>query len=452
MGGHFGAAVGASTKRQKENSWRQELDEEEAASTNGVANGKSHKGDAGPAPLAVLTGVEDGSESEDMVDPGTPLPSDPEDDDEQGARAAAGDSSDVAVDATVLLGPSSDQSAAGSAASASAATTTRREQTPLSSQASSAEEATFELVVGETISGSLRILFPGGIDSGTESRLAACEPPDGAAVDAVVRGSFCTFGGHSSVPARPHSSAGMDPQTIHSCEGLLSVPRNQPAGLLLTLGPQPQLDASHQALGKVLQGRRVLRRLEALAPCFSTAELKPRIAPLILRRARNSAPGGTAAQQPDDISVKSPPQSEAAAVVATSSIVAEAGGDGHEVTNGHGHNGSVQPSEDPAGAPAAPSNHPLAHDEDELDAAAAAAEILDVAELEINGREAEVTELKQMTFSRERVEGVAAVEEHLGMLGQRLAGLDSLDEALVFQRSWLQERIRHLLRLLSKLK
>merc|ERR1711988_1826329 len=58
IGGHFGAAVGASTKRQR-GGWRDEVEEEEP-------------------PAQDVTGKDD-SDSEVMLDPGTPLPSDDED-------------------------------------------------------------------------------------------------------------------------------------------------------------------------------------------------------------------------------------------------------------------------------------------------------------------------------------------------------------------------------------
>lgn len=450
LGGHFGAAVGASTKRQKDNSWRQELEEEEEATgAPGAAAGTSNKGDAGPAPLAVLTGVDDASDAEDMVDPGTPLPSEPDDEvfAERGVASEAQEA-DVVVDATSLQGQTAGEGAAGATTVSAVAAPCGADESHLFFEARPAVEVLLELVIGETASGSLRILLPDGIDESMEKRLAACEPPDGAAVEALARGKFCTFGGHAAVPALPSATSSRASHALHACAGLLSAPRNQPAGLLLTLGPQPQLDASHIVLGKVLAGGLVVRRLDALAPCCSATELKPRVSPLLLRRVIPSLPS---VQKSDDALAAAElttPQPEVIVSAPSSSGAADASGEGQELTNGRASDLPVPPA---AGAPTGFSSQPLVQEE-ELDAAAMAAEVLEVAELEINGRDAEVTELKQMTFSRERVEGVAAVEEHLGMLDQKLTALDCSDQALMFQRSWLQERMRHLIRLLNKLK
>lgn len=465
IGGHFGAAVAASTKRQR-TSWRDELDEEapaDAANGNGVT---VVNGSGAGAPVGGLTrpggagklgvGLPGDSESEEMVDPGTPLPSDEEGEEAAVPDAAGAPDGAVAPEGEstapgqLLLEPAPVEQAAGAAAAAAsleaaAAGATIGELSAFHA-ARSPVEVTFELVVGATACGQLRICFPDGVDEATHRRLAACEPPDGAGVEAAVSSGFCTFGGHGALPSIAQGSSGEIPGVLHSCAGVLSAPRDQPAGLLLTLGPQPQLDATHMVLGKAVQGRSVLRRLQALAPSFRGAELelKPRIDPLLLRRvlpvadksvedpqdAAEPAPEFTKAEAEDP---KTPATSEA-----TASAVRDSG-----VLNGCGGATSSSPALNPS---------LLFSQDQELDALAMATETLEVSELEINGREAEVMELKQMAFSRERVQGVAAVEEELGRLETALTAMESLDEALTHQRSWLQERIRHLLRLLKKLR
>merc|ERR1711974_374684 len=77
-------------------------------------------------------------------------------------------------------------------------------------------------------------------------------------------------------------------------------------------------------------------------------------------------------------------------------------------------------------------------------------ETLDVIELELNGRDTEIQELKAMPFNRERAEGVAAIEEALTSVQGRLSGFSDLDEALSHQRCWQQERASHLKRILQK--
>lgn len=85
--------------------------------------------------------------------------------------------------------------------------------------------------------------------------------------------------------------------------------------------------------------------------------------------------------------------------------------------------------------------------------AADAAEVLNLAELEADGRDEEVVELKGMSFSRERAVGVHKVEEALTNMRDRLAGLEGvLDESQAGRRMWQQERARHLLRVLGKLR
>merc|ERR1740130_1445397 len=69
LGGHFGAAVGSSTNAKKtRGGWRDEVEPEEDAAQ--AATGSN--GGAAKMP------VDDNSDSEEMLDPGTPLPSEDE--------------------------------------------------------------------------------------------------------------------------------------------------------------------------------------------------------------------------------------------------------------------------------------------------------------------------------------------------------------------------------------
>merc|ERR1712083_818741 len=79
-------------------------------------------------------------------------------------------------------------------------------------------------------------------------------------------------------------------------------------------------------------------------------------------------------------------------------------------------------------------------------------EVLDLAQIEINGCDADIVALKEQTFSRERQAGVTSVEIALEDLGTRMEGMGELEESLTNQRSWLLERTRHLLRILKKLR
>jgi hypothetical protein len=80
------------------------------------------------------------------------------------------------------------------------------------------------------------------------------------------------------------------------------------------------------------------------------------------------------------------------------------------------------------------------------------AEALDLIELELTGRDTEIQELKAMPFNRERAEGVSAIELALTDVQGRMASFSDLDQASSHQCDWQQERARHLLRILQKLK
>merc|ERR1712014_157436 len=58
------------------------------------------------------------------------------------------------------------------------------------------------------------------------------------------------------------------------------------------------------------------------------------------------------------------------------------------------------------------------------------AEIFDVVELELNGRDAEISEVKGMPFNRERAEAVEAIARSLANIQERLNSFTDLDEPL----------------------
>eukprot|EP00435_Cladocopium_sp_Y103_P019537 s2051_g4.t1 len=183
---------------------------------------------------------------------------------------------------------------------------------------------------------------------------------------------------------------------LHCCAGLLSAPRRG-TGLALTLGADPTLDSSHRVLGPVLSGHRCFRRLEVLAPL--SLEARPRV-PVFLQLPKTeeeaSRPVGLRVEPYKESTA--PPFSEEA---------------------------------DPADLPPE--------------------ELIDLVDLELSGRDGEVADLKQTTFSRERQQGVDKVEEALNDLLQRLKNLNSLDDKMSGQRVWVEEGANRLLRVLKKL-
>eukprot|EP00927_Polykrikos_kofoidii_P077954 TRINITY_DN74834_c0_g1_i1.p1 TRINITY_DN74834_c0_g1~~TRINITY_DN74834_c0_g1_i1.p1 ORF type:complete len:488 (-),score=93.94 TRINITY_DN74834_c0_g1_i1:164-1627(-) len=476
IGGHFGSAVGASTKRQRgAATWREEIDD---AAITALPTGAAS--DVGKSEGVVAAAVED-SDSSEALDPGTPLPSDSEGcEDSDGGHGA--DSSSAAPTATCAAEAIASLDGADTLAGNDGVGATHRIKpgTGVVAAAASKEEheqdvkascveppqapviVSFELLIGETVHGTLRILLSQGLSVNMGLRLAACGcapagiPAGGCSggfvdastagnshaasssdsnlvasvasaglsagcvtlhstpIDALVPGCFCSFGGYSPPPkisARPDQMGTEERDVVdasngfardrHDCAGLLSVPLAKQLGFVLTLGPQPQLDPSHEVVGRVLAGRAVLRRLEAVAPC--SGESQPRL--LVAFRAVAAPKIGSGEL----------------------SILTE-----------------IAPASDRKCLP-------FSRD----DEAPSAAEILEVADLELNGRDEELADLKQQAFCRERQEGIAAIEASLGTLTQRLDGLGDLagqDTTLAAQRSWHQERLNHLLRILKKLR
>merc|ERR1740121_2645988 len=100
IGGHYGSAVGASTKRGRSAAWREEVDDVEQR----------------PPPAV----VQDDSESDSVLDPGTPLPSESEEEVHAAVieNSAAASTGDAAANAS---GPTESADAAAKADESSVA-------------------------------------------------------------------------------------------------------------------------------------------------------------------------------------------------------------------------------------------------------------------------------------------------------------------------------------------
>lgn len=79
-------------------------------------------------------------------------------------------------------------------------------------------------------------------------------------------------------------------------------------------------------------------------------------------------------------------------------------------------------------------------------------ETLDSVDRELAAREEELSELRTAPWSRERIERVEAIEGILAAMEASLPLVVDVDQATAQQCSWLQERIRHLGRVLKKLR
>ncbi|CAK8991587.1 unnamed protein product [Durusdinium trenchii] len=398
IGGHFGAALGASTKRQRAG-WRDEVEEDDVAANT-------------------QAGDDDDSE-EAVLDPGTPLPSEEE---EEAEKAASPEKVETAEDMAKVAEAEDDKAQ-------TAITAVNEEKAPATTAGEANMPAAFnlEVIVGKNKVGELRILLPFGVDSDIEQRLSACVAPDGGSVDFIVGQTVCGFGGHAvpgqketdkgpeegetqemaagllpvEAPKAPEPVAnGFQSAGLHCCAGLLTAPRCG-TGLALTLGADSALDSTHRVLGPVLSGRRCFRRLQALAPL--SLEARPRV-PVFLQL---------------------PKQEE-------------------EGVGGHGRQAPLrlEPYKESAAPPFA---------EEEEKAVLPPEELLDLVDLELSGRDGEVADLKQTTFSRERQQGVDKVEEVLHSLLARVEKLEGLDETLSGQRVWVEEGANRLLRVLKKL-
>eukprot|EP00933_Yihiella_yeosuensis_P051065 TRINITY_DN48904_c0_g1_i1.p1 TRINITY_DN48904_c0_g1~~TRINITY_DN48904_c0_g1_i1.p1 ORF type:complete len:433 (-),score=139.25 TRINITY_DN48904_c0_g1_i1:62-1360(-) len=420
IGGHFGAALGASTKKQK-GGWREEAEDEEEAK---VPAGND-------------------SDSDAPLDPGTPLPS--EEEEEAAAPAAAAETQEApkaeaeGEGGTPTAEATAENGKAENGDSAKEAVDSTKPAAPAATdatnQASSADAShptadavalTLDLVVGPSTSAKLRVLLLRGLDKDIEDRLAACAPPKepedkGGRIDFLVSKQLCGFAGHD-LPGKsskkkptdgdgdevlPPSDAAKplieDPKIPHSSAGLLTAPLDGP-GLALTLGPQPDLDGNHRVVGHVLVGRRAMRRLEVLVPVSGEAEPKT---PIFLRH-------------------PAIPKDE-------------------EASRSHPFI-TFEPT--PA---ASASTAPFAEDDEVEDAALTNEEILDLADVELKSREEEVADLKQMGFSRQRQNGVINVETALTSIKSKLTALEGLDDTASGQRFWLEENCSRLLRVLNKL-
>lgn len=408
IGGHFGAAVGASTKRGRGAAWREEVDDVEA-----------------PAPAA-----EDDSESDVALDPGTPLPSESEDD--KAAPSAA-----VEVDSAAPAQPE-DASADAAAAANSAASSSEAPVSSAAAQAvpngnassevppatsSAAVVITLQLVVSEKVACTARVLLRAGLGEGrrkaakaaaqvAEAEAPAHELPDEAIIDEEA--PVATPAASSSQGAR---GAGLLWQPL---EG---------SGLALSLGSTGAqlLESTHSLVGPLLTGRRMLQQLEVLAPLV----------------------GGLSPQQPVALRVLGPKPTDAVALPEDDPVIT------HPFL-------LLEPA--PAKLLSGTNLQPFSLEETQD--AASALEVLEDAELEINCRDAEVAELKGMGFNRERQKGVEVVVETLQSVEHRLSKLGAPippeeagppddggpEKAQTHQRWWLSQRVQQLLRVLQKLR
>jgi len=457
IGGHFGAAVGASTKRGRGAAWREEVDDVEA-----------------PAPAA-----EDDSESEMALDPGTPLPSESEDEKaavaavaavaEAGAATAAQpeDGSDDAGAVAASSAASSGEAAKETDAPAQALDASAPQQVPAATS-SSAVVVSLELLVSEKVVSTARVLLRAGLGEATEKRLAACIPPAGGPVDELSKGVACTFGGHGPLAGAAKgrrqaakaaaqvvpADAGAEAAPSHELPDEAVIEEEAPAatpsaasssqgatgvgllwqplegtGLAISLGSTGAqlLESTHSPVGPLLTGRRMLEQLEVLAPLV----------------------GGLSPQQPVALRVVGPKPADAVALPEDEPMIK------HPFL-------LVEPA--PANLPGGVNSQPFA-----LETAqdtSGTTEELEVAELEINCRDAEVAELKGMSFNRERQKGVEVVIETLQDVEHRLSKLGppippeeagpsddgGPDKAQTHQRWWLSQRIQQLLRVLQKLR
>mmetsp|Transcript_67231 Transcript_67231/g.161107 ORF Transcript_67231/g.161107 Transcript_67231/m.161107 type:complete len:543 (-) Transcript_67231:109-1737(-) len=483
-GSVFGALVGSSSKKARTASWRDELDEEEQAAVAATGSASTPSGASKPAASAappkrmVVPLPDEESDSDEMIDPGTPLPSE----DEEAPPAAAeapGGAAEAAPEAAASgdgAAPSSEAVAAapeggqpppngesaGKVADASAgvdapvnghakAADSAAPAAPATQANGSAEEATpapegkrqgvvvaIEMVSGpeddEEVSAPFEILCWGSKPE-VEQKLASCLlPGPGAIVQALYAGAFCTFANHESISsavvaskaAEMQASAnGSAPAVLHNTAGILSAPVNG-TGLLLTFAAQPGLDATHRPVGLVLRGKHNLRRLDVLAPCtgggepsqplhFRVVGVKSKAEPAD-GTSENPAPVAEQIRPPvAGIATQRPECAQLDPVTVSTNIEPFSWEDSQEVV----------PSDE-----------------------------LELIDLGLDMREAELNWLKGQTFSRERQQGVDAVQGALATARadvERVKEAAAADEALSQRRCWLEERTRYLLRLVEKL-
>jgi len=418
IGGHFGEALGASTKRRSPGAaaWREEVGDE----------GEALAGD---------------SDSDAFLDPGTPLPSEPSGDeagtaDPGAVPTSAGENGEAARAAGEPNGDTDAAPGKGSTAAADKEPVVAAVTEPLPNGGDASSNlapalAVLELLIGGNVTNhSLHVLLQKGYGEAAQRLLAPCATEEGSSIDVLLAGSRCSFGRNDSsagqqqeaaASSKPSNGKTTEATTVtmevveevappedgqknggtaevlegveHCSAGLLTAARNSSPGLVLTLGPQPLLDKTHTVLGPALCGRRALRRLQVLAPLCSSST-RPQI-PLALRLA-------------------GPPE--------------------------------------PTTVEFVDAKKPVVFAMEEPRTAEDAGEELEIAALEVDSRESDISELKGQPFSRERQLGVAKVEEAVLALEGRLEALSGLDETLAGQRLWLGERASHLRRVLGRLK
>jgi len=148
--------------------------------------------------------------------------------------------------------------------------------------------AVLELLIGGNATNhSLHVLLQQGYDETAQRQLAPCATEEGSSIDVLIAGGRCSLGlsagqqqqqqeaAANSKPSKGKTTFCMtaaveDGQEVapengndggdaevfegvqHCSAGLLTVARNGSPGLVLTLGPQACLDASHRGMGPVL--------------------------------------------------------------------------------------------------------------------------------------------------------------------------------------------------------
>lgn len=422
IGGHFGQAVGAKSAKGEEGEKKKPAWREEVSDAEGGAAGAE-------------------SDSDEVMDPGTPLPSEeePEKDEkqeeekpeEEAAGAALGsDAAPETIKVDEISGERKDdeekkdmeeKKGGGDEATVSASTN--------GVDASTAETngvhlerrpiVTLELMRGDRSLGELKVEFFELLSAITEWRLSGLLEEGGTLVARMAQKESmhlapppCKVSENQEIqlltgglpPAvheevrRGGSESGMR-KIPHDVEGLLSAPRRVrrgDQGFALTLGPAPSLDSTHGVLGRVVRGRAAIRKAQVLAPVI---------------------PGAPALEL---------------------------------------HMKCASLAQDDAEPASEAGYKPFAR-EDEHDVAGGV-DVLELAALELDGREEEVRVLKTQQFGRARVQGVAAVEDCLTVLKENLEKIASAakdtdgDEAIEQEAMWQLERVRLLNRLAEKLR
>merc|ERR550532_3912746 len=150
--------------------------------------------------------------------------------------------------------------------------------------------AVLELLIGGNVTNhSLHVLLQQGYDEAAQRLLAPCATEEGSSVDVLIAGGRCNFGitgndagqqqqqrqQEATASSKPPRAKATEVTTVtvedgeevppenenggraaevlegveHCSAGLLTAARNGSSCLVLTLGPQAHLDATHRVLG-----------------------------------------------------------------------------------------------------------------------------------------------------------------------------------------------------------